>query len=166
MDMNDQLTKAWYKQFWPWFLIALPGSVVIASVATIIIATRNPDSIVVDDYYKAGLAINRNLSREQLASHLGIQSRLTINDKQQATITLTAKKGAIPAELTLKFMHPTLADRDQVILLSRIDSVTFSGNIEPLSSGTWNIAIESAEPSWRIQERIDIDHNKTVYTIR
>ncbi len=69
--MNEDQVKAWYKQFWPWFLIALPGSVVIASVATIIIAIKNPDSIVVDDYYKAGLAINRDLSREQLAIQTG-----------------------------------------------------------------------------------------------
>jgi len=164
--MNNELTKAWYKQFWPWFLIALPGSVVIASVATIIIAVKNPDSVVVDDYYKAGLGINRNLSREQLASQLGIKSQLKINDKRQATVILAAKEGAIPAALTLRFMHPTMADRDQAVLLTRIDTMTFRGNVKPLSSGIWNIVIESDEPSWRIQERINIDHNKTDYTLR
>ncbi len=25
----------WYKQFWPWFLIALPASVVVASLITV-----------------------------------------------------------------------------------------------------------------------------------
>jgi hypothetical protein len=38
-------TKPWYKQFWPWFLIALPGSVVIASMLTIGIAIENAPTI-------------------------------------------------------------------------------------------------------------------------
>lgn len=38
---NDSDTKPWYKQFWPWFLISLPGSVVIASMFTISIAVEN-----------------------------------------------------------------------------------------------------------------------------
>ncbi len=39
----------WYKQFWPWFIIALPASVVVASFITLWIAISNPDQLVVDD---------------------------------------------------------------------------------------------------------------------
>jgi hypothetical protein len=39
----------WYKQFWPWFIIALPASVVIASFVTLWIAISNPDHLVVDE---------------------------------------------------------------------------------------------------------------------
>ena len=42
-------TKAWYKQFWPWFLIALPGSVVIASMFTITLAVQNAPVIIQKD---------------------------------------------------------------------------------------------------------------------
>jgi FixH len=34
--------EPWYRQFWPWFLIALPGSVVIASFVTLYIASSEP----------------------------------------------------------------------------------------------------------------------------
>ena len=34
-------TKPWYKQFWPWFLISLPGSVVIACMFTISLAIKH-----------------------------------------------------------------------------------------------------------------------------
>ena len=37
-------TKPWYRQFWPWFLIALPGSVVVASMVTIWLAASTSDS--------------------------------------------------------------------------------------------------------------------------
>jgi len=43
----------WYKQFWPWFIISLPASAVIASFTTLWIAISNPDSMVVtDDEYR------------------------------------------------------------------------------------------------------------------
>ena len=54
-------TLPWYRQFWPWFLIALPACVVIAAIATALIASRHADDLVADSYYKDGLAINRRL---------------------------------------------------------------------------------------------------------
>ena len=44
--------KPWFKQFWPWFLIALPGSVVIASMFTISLAIQNAPVIVQKDLGK------------------------------------------------------------------------------------------------------------------
>lgn len=41
--------EPWYKQFWPWFIIALPASVVIASFFTLYLAVSNPDQLVVTD---------------------------------------------------------------------------------------------------------------------
>jgi len=162
--MTEEQIQPWYKQFWPWFLIALPGSVVIASIATIIIAVNNPDSVVVDDYYKAGLGINRNLSRELLATQLGINANLIIHDKL-ATISLSSAKNVTSTDLQLKLMHPTLPDKDQIITLSRIDSNTFSGAIIPPAQGTWNLSIESDAPSWRIQKRIKIDPSENSFKL-
>ncbi|MDX2417718.1 MAG: FixH family protein [Xanthomonadales bacterium] len=39
----------WYRQFWPWFIIALPASAVIASFITLWLAISNPDHLVVTD---------------------------------------------------------------------------------------------------------------------
>jgi hypothetical protein len=41
--------EPWYKQFWPWFIIALPASVVVASFFTLWLAISNPDPLVVDE---------------------------------------------------------------------------------------------------------------------
>ncbi len=38
----------WYKQFWPWFIIALPASAVIASFITLWLAITHPDPLVID----------------------------------------------------------------------------------------------------------------------
>ena len=57
--MSNQATKntqslpgqnlPWYRQFWPWFIIALPAAAVIASFFTLWLAISNPDYIVVDE---------------------------------------------------------------------------------------------------------------------
>lgn len=43
----------WYRQFWPWFIIALPASAVVAGFITLWLAITNPDGLVVsDDQYQ------------------------------------------------------------------------------------------------------------------
>ena len=39
----------WYREPWPWIIIGLLGSVVVASLITFWIAASNPDGLVVDD---------------------------------------------------------------------------------------------------------------------
>lgn len=152
-----QQSNAWYTQFWPWFLIFLPGSVVIASIATIIIASQNPDGVIVDDYYKAGLAINRDLSREQQARILNIKSTLQLDSRQGIVKVHVTSTSPVQAEsLQLHLLHPTLAHKDQVIALSHNNAANYIGNIQALSNGEWNVILSSHTPSWRIQKRINI----------
>jgi|GEM_PF-3405660 len=39
----------WYKQFWPWFIIAFPATSVIVSLTILWLAISHPDSSVLDD---------------------------------------------------------------------------------------------------------------------
>lgn len=39
----------WYRQFWPWFIIALPTSAVIASFISLWLAVSHPDQLIVSD---------------------------------------------------------------------------------------------------------------------
>ncbi len=163
--MKEQKTLAWYKQFWPWFLIALPGSVVIASVITIILAVQNADTIVVDDYYKAGLAINRDLSSEIRANELNIKSSIQFHP-DQASIIIENTQLTRPQQLQLKLIHPTLAEKDQSIVLLPTDGLRYSGKIKPVSTGTWDIIIIADANSWRIQRRIKVDDIHGRYRLR
>ena len=39
----------WYRQFWPWFIIALLASGVIASLVLFYLAVTRPDYLVIED---------------------------------------------------------------------------------------------------------------------
>ena len=42
-DLDD---APWYRQFWPWFLIAIPAAAVVAGIVTIIIAVRTAEPVL------------------------------------------------------------------------------------------------------------------------
>lgn len=47
--MNDDHVEnrtTWYRQFWPWFLLALPAAAVIGGILTFYLALRNPDRLI------------------------------------------------------------------------------------------------------------------------
>ena len=66
---ENPAARPWYREPWPWILMAGPFTVVVAGMITLWLALESSDGMVADDYYKRGLAINQTLSRERLALH-------------------------------------------------------------------------------------------------
>ena len=83
----DQESAHWYQEPWPWILLGLPGSVVIAGIVTLVIAIKNEDGLVAEDYYKQGLAINQVIARETNAERLGLTAQMLVSgDKLRIVI--------------------------------------------------------------------------------
>jgi len=137
----------WYRQFWPWALIALPATAVVASLITIGIATQSSDSLVVDDYYKVGLAINQSRARDAAAARYGLSARLSVTD-QSVELTLAGQPPTVPERLTLNLVHTTRADDDQTLRLARVTGNEYTALLEPLPPGRWNVSIEA--DNWRL----------------
>ncbi len=152
-SMNDLDTQPWYKQGWPWALIAIPFLTVVAGVITFIIANDTSDSLVLDDYYKKGLAINSNIERVEKAEQLNISAKITIDKNLNlVTLNLTAKQH-VGDELILNFSHPTLKQRDQSLLLSQLTKGEYVAEISPLASTYWHVSIEDKSKSWLLKGR-------------
>jgi hypothetical protein len=49
MNADTQQHPPWYRQFWPWFLIAIPALTVIGSGITLWLALTHPETLVVDE---------------------------------------------------------------------------------------------------------------------
>ncbi len=81
------ITAPWYRDRWPWLLIAGPGIVVVAGFVTLWLAIASDDGLVADDYYKRGLAINRVLERTQRAAALGLLATVDVDAGGSARVT-------------------------------------------------------------------------------
>ncbi len=145
----------WYRQFWPWFLIALPASVVVAGIVTLVIAMRTSDGLVVDDYYKEGLAINRVLERDQAARRLGLQADVQFTEDGDVRVIMLNPKAVDLGELTLRMWHPTRDAQDVVVALKAGADGTFSAQVGALPPGNWHVVVESdSTDNWRLLGRI------------
>jgi hypothetical protein len=153
----------WYRQFWPWLLIALPATAVIASIATLIIAIEEPDGLVVGDYYKQGLAINQTLARDRNARFLGLQASGQIEpDSRRVVLDLTGKQPLGNPRLKLSLLHPTRAHMDQVIWLQQAGQQTaehYTGRVQQLAPGNWYVLLEPEQGNWRLLGRLHVPGN-------
>ena len=141
-------TQPWYRQFWPWFLIALPACVVVAGFSTLYIANRHADDLVVDEYYKDGLAINRQLEKLQLAQDLGIAADLRF----EGTSVIVETSGPVDdSGLSLYLSHPLEADRDFRVQLTALAPGFFTARLPDNIEPRWHWRLEAqAPPLWRL----------------
>jgi hypothetical protein len=105
----------WYRERWPWILMAGPAAVVVAATATAFIAFRGADALVSPDYYTRGLAINRDLALQRYALQAGISAQLQWS-AQSGILSVRPRGGAasdFPALLTLRLMHPVHPELDR-----------------------------------------------------
>lgn len=147
----------WYRQFWPWFLIAIPALSIVAGVSLCVIAVRHADSLVRDDYYRAGLAINRDFALERVAAARHIVATLRDDDaRQELAVDVRGDGIDTGSELTLLLSHPTDAARDQTLRLRYADGA-FRAPVPTLLKGHWNAALAPSGGGWRLAARIDFD---------
>lgn len=150
--MNKAIARSdsapWFRHFWPWFLILLPASVVVAALATLYIANRHADDLVADDYYKDGLAINRELEKIERAAALGIAVALQVQDGQ---LRASVDGPVTDARLSLHLSHPIEADRDMTVDLLRIGEGVYTTPLPDTVESRWHWLVESegADP-WRV----------------
>ena len=152
--------KPWFRQFWPWFLIALPATAVVAGITTLFIAMHDPDGLVADDYYKAGLAINRVLQKEHAAHRLGIEGDGRL-DLTTGDLFLDLKgQFDIARGATLRLVHATRAHHDQSLEMKPVGAGRLAAQLrERLPPGSWTLSLEPADGAWRVTGRTLVDGN-------
>jgi hypothetical protein len=155
---NAPDTRPWYRQFWPWFLILLPSASVVGGITMLLISLHDPDDLVADDYYKAGLAINRVIARQRAARELGVSARGRL-DPGTGEVTLTMiGTGIDPRGLRLRLVHATRAHFDQEVDLRSTGPGTMVGRLaERPGPGNWALALEPADGAWRVEGRVLVD---------
>ena len=134
----------WYRQRWPWLIMAGPLAVLIAGAVTTWIAFASADGLVAEDYYKQGMGINRRLAREEAARRQGISAQVELS--AQIAVTL---RGAAPEALFVHLAHATRAGHDVRLRLVPSGG-KYVADLPPLPPGRWRIMIEDPRGAWLI----------------
>ncbi len=154
---GDRDSAPWYKEPWPWILIALPGAAVVGSFITMYLAFSKPDVLVTDDYYEQGRNIGLQMERDERAALFGVEADLFVGADGQGVMALTRGNFDKSAPLSLKFFHPTQAGNDRVVTLTQSQSNPFQyeGKIDPPlpKAVAWNVSIEDRDHIWRLAKR-------------
>ncbi|MDR2164640.1 MAG: FixH family protein [Zoogloeaceae bacterium] len=147
---NMQQQRPWYREPWPWFLIAGPGIVVIAGFVTLWLAVRTFDGVVVDDYYKQGLAVNQVIDRDLAARGMGLQANIMKSGMDVRVFLTATEMTALPDQLLLRVTHPTRSGMDQDIPLVRDAQGFYSGRLTAEISGRRHVFLEDQALTWRL----------------
>ena len=149
--LTDNLpAKPWYREPWPWLLMAGPCIVVVAGFYTLWLAIVSDDGLVADDYYKRGLAINQTLSRALRAEQLALGARAELRDgAARARVTLTGT-GILPDVLRLRLVHPARAVADELIELHAVTPGVYAGNLTAAVAGRRVMMLEDLARTWRL----------------
>ncbi|MEL0083369.1 MAG: FixH family protein [Gammaproteobacteria bacterium] len=153
--MSDYLEPPWHRQFWPWFILSLLLSVVIASFITLSIALQDPDGEVVGSIRASGskVATHLELNPEGASVVAGIDDRLLIARLPQSLQANT---------LRLTLLHPTRAGNDIALPMSQTGSVEWVAELPPAAAGNqirWQWLLQSEEPQWQAQGRLQYGLN-------
>ncbi len=155
MTRRDDGSHPWYREPWVWGIIAGPAIVVVAGFITAWLAVRSDDGLVVEDYYKCGLAIHQVLERDQAALERGLAGRIELRQEGgEVVLTLASTSGALPESVTLNIVHPTRSGYDQHVALARSGRDRYQGAMAPVRAGRWVLTLEDGERTWRLMGSI------------
>ena len=145
----NPLAKPWYREPWPWLLMVGPVAVVLAGIATTVLAVTSFDGLVADDYYKQGLGINRVIAREAKAQALGLEASVQFNpERTRMRVVLGA--AVQPGAIKVALVHPTRPDADQSITVNAGTGGIYEGAIRPPRAATMQVRIEDGQGQWRL----------------
>jgi hypothetical protein len=159
--VQQQSTRSWFTQFWPWFLIAFPLTAVIAGLYTVFIAFDNQDSMVKGDYYKQGLAINEQLREQRLAEEMGLTATAHFNlEQQQVSLSLASKQNVtLPSTLQIHMIHQVDDQYDFAIALVKVAEGLYQGSYIQQLQHRWRLQLNplnsSADQNWKMLANIE-----------
>ena len=150
--MHATPTSPWYTHRWPWLLMLGPATVLAGGAYVTWLATRHPDALVVDDYYKQGKAINQDLRRDRAATALGLSLRATYDPRAGS---LSGRLVGQVAPFTIYLAHPTLPQRDLRLFVKPAPDGSFSVALPGLERTHWQVVVEGALRDWRLAKGWD-----------
>lgn len=154
--VNNETSRPWFKQPWLWFLLSIPITSVILSSIMITVAVIGKDSLVSDNYYKDGMAINQTLEQDHLANALGLKPILSIEGTEIKLELISSSEVPKQAFITFKLLHPTVSTQDIIVRLLPSANGIYLGELPHSVEGRRYLDIYAFDNSWRLREEINL----------
>lgn len=149
VSISQTTVTPWWKQRWPWLLMAGPAIVIVAGTYTGYLAFTRQDALVVGDYYKQGKAINQDLRRDRVASALGLSLSLGY-DATQGLLAGQLHGNSNTRQLFVRLSHATLPDKDIQLVVQPDAFGRFQINLPMLERSRWVVLVEGDKRDWRL----------------
>lgn len=156
-------THPWYKEFWPWLMLGILASSVIAGTTFLVLSITSFDGMVEDNYYKHGLAINQVIEQDRRAAELGLAADLRLDDLT-GDVTLDLAGEARPERLILSLIFPTQGDRDQQLSLEHVRGGHYVGQAPRQIEYRWYLQVspDVEAPAWRLTGEARFPEDATI----
>ncbi len=155
--MQTNTSSPWYKEPWPWVLIAIILIPMLVAVVRISIYKEYKVEMVVDDYYKKGKSINQEFAREKLASSYNISALVNFTDHNIVLDVNHNNQAPKLASLIISFYHSTQGIKDFNLMATARADGKFSAELPNKNlDGKWQLTIEPHDKKWKIQKNIQL----------
>lgn len=146
---NTDTQNRWYRIPMVWMVIGIPLTSIVVTLSIVWISVKTFDGVVVDDYYRKGLEINRDLARDRYAHSISLEAIANIADDQLRFVLRGNSNESWPDSLELGFYHPTISNRDVLVTMLHNGSGKYSAPSPALAFGKWNVM--TGTESWRLK---------------
>lgn len=126
----------------------------------IVISIDGADTLVKEDYYKEGLAINKSIKKLQKAKELGVKANLVIQgDKLELTLDSLEP---ITEPLFIDFQHATQPKKDFSSGMQQATDKQYFVALEKakLPQGKWYITLYPHSKKWLVEQKAYIKPSK------
>lgn len=146
--MTRRRQGQWYREPLVWLVILIPTSSVVMGAVMLGLAISSYDGLVVDDYYKRGLEINRSLERDRLAERLALGAEIVF-DGGRIEVDLRGRDGLrYPDHLNLRLFHATRSGLDRHLVLDPRGARRYAAPRPELAAGRWYVQLDA--DGWRL----------------
>jgi hypothetical protein len=162
--MSEQAkSNLWYREPWPWILIAGPAVAVIGSLTSAYLAVVGADPLVDENYYQHGLQVNRELARDQQASRMQLRTELQLQGVRrgdEVRVEVASSEPLTDTAIRVRLVHRLGEFTERSAVLGRVPGsgavASFYGqwlqapdDELTVAGGNWRAVIEGND--WRIE---------------
>lgn len=151
--MSDQ--DAWYRHPWVWVVFMIPFCAVAVGIVMVVAVASHPDDLVVDDYYKEGMAINQRIRMDVAADERDISA--TSARLSSSRVEFRIRNVTDPA-IVMNLYHVTDKAQDRRIVLAAEGPNIYAASTDEAlpfeTAGVWYVELEGVGGAWRLRTRV------------